>query len=118
MSVLHKYNNEFGSTELGRTTNAVKTWVLRNCSPQGHYDGYSQEYFNALIEALGTVTGKFLLSSYRNEVLTQAEKLHGWYQIEMKINTNPTASNKSRTKIEVLTANYPIGVVDGKIKRL
>ena len=118
MSVLHKYNNEFGFTELGRTANAVNTWRYNYGSPQGHYDGYSQEYFNALIEALGTVTGKFLLSSYRNEVLTQAEKLHGWYQIEMKINTNPTASNKSRTKIEVLTANYPIGVVDGKIKRL
>ena len=77
---------------------------------QGHYDGYSQEDFNALIVELTTLKGKFLLSSYRNKALSQAVTLHGWYQIEIKVNTNPTGSNKSRTKIEVLTANYPIDI--------
>ena len=75
---------------------------------QGHYDGYSQDDFNALISLLSKIKGKFLLSSYRNEALTQAGSLNNWDQIELKINTNPTGSNKSRTKIEVLTANYPI----------
>lgn len=59
---------------------------------------------------LTKIKGKFLLSSYRNEALTQAVKLNHWYQIEIKVNTNPTGSNKSRTKIEVLTANYPIDI--------
>lgn len=77
---------------------------------QGHYDGYTQEDFNALISLLSKIKGKFLLSSYRNEALTQAVSLNNWYQIELKINTNPTGSNKSRTKIEVLTANYPINL--------
>ena len=77
---------------------------------QGHYDGYSQEDFNELIALLTKIKGKFLLSSYRNEALTQAVKLNLWYQIEIKVNTNPTGSNKSRTKIEVLTANYPIDI--------
>ena len=77
---------------------------------QGHYDGYSQEDFNALIAVLTTLKGKFLLSSYRNESLSQAVNLYGWYQIEVKMNTNPMASNKSRTKIEVLTANYSLDI--------
>ncbi len=77
---------------------------------QGHYDGYTQEDFNALISLLSKIKGKFLLSSYRNEVLTQAVKLHGWYQVEIKVNSNPTGSDKSRVKVEVLTANYPISV--------
>ena len=77
---------------------------------QGHYDGYTQEDFNALLELLGNIKGKFLLSSYRNEVLTQAVKLHGWHQIEIKVNSNPMGNDKSRTKVEVLTANYPISV--------
>lgn len=82
---------------------------------QGHYDGYSQEDFDALISLLSRIKGKFLLSSYRNESLTQAVSLNNWYQIELKINTNPTGSNKSRTKIEVLTANYPINFESIKI---
>ena len=77
---------------------------------QGHYDGYTQEDFNALISLLSKIKGKFLLSSYRNEVLTQAVKLHGWHQIEIKVNSNPMGSDKSRVKVEVLTANYPISV--------
>ena len=44
--------------------------------------------------------------------------MHGWYQIELKINSNPAARTKSHTKIEVLTANYPIGIVEGEIKLL
>lgn len=76
----------------------------------GHYDGYTQEGFNALLELLGNIKGKFLLSSYHNEFLTQAVKLHGWYQIEIKVNSNPAGSDKSRVKVEVLTANYPIEI--------
>jgi DNA adenine methylase len=34
---------------------------------QGHYDGYTQEDFNLLLEALTNLKGKFLLSSYRNK---------------------------------------------------
>ena len=82
---------------------------------QGHYDGYTQEDFDALISLLSRIKGKFLLSSYRNESLTQAVSFNNWYQIELKINTNPTASTKSRTKIEVLTANYPINFESIKI---
>jgi hypothetical protein len=33
---------------------------------QGHYDGYTQMDFDALLRALEDLTGKFLLSSFRN----------------------------------------------------
>ena len=39
---------------------------------------------------LSKLKGKFLLSSYRNEALSQAVNLHGWYQIEIKMKTNPS----------------------------
>jgi DNA adenine methylase len=35
-------------------------------SDQGHYDGYSQADFDALLRLLEKLKGNFLLSSYRN----------------------------------------------------
>ncbi|MEL3908420.1 MAG: DNA adenine methylase [Treponemataceae bacterium] len=84
---------------------------------QGHYDGYSQQDFNELISTLAEIDGKFLLSSYRNTVLTEAVKKYGWWQIELKMSKSMTSkSGKTKSKIEVLTANYPIGLVDGAVK--
>ena len=86
---------------------------------QGHYDGYTQEDFNALITELSKIEGKFLLSSYRNKSLTVSVKENNWYQIELKINNHPgAASSPSTTKIEVLTANSPIGFVNHEVQLL
>ena len=49
---------------------------------------------------LSKLKGKFLLSPYRNEALSQAVK------------------QQVHTKIEVLTANYPIGVDTEELKLL
>jgi|GEM_PF-4912027 len=62
--------------------------------------------------------GKFLLSSYRNEALSQAVKQNNWRQIEIKMKTNPAGKQQVHTKIEVLTANYPIGVDTEELKLL
>ena len=86
---------------------------------QGHYDGYSQADFDALLEQLSKIEGKFLLSSFRNNRLTFATEENGWHQIELKMPKPMTAqTGKTIEKIEVLTANYPIGVVDGDVKQL
>lgn len=86
---------------------------------QGHYDGYSQADFDALLEQLSKIEGKFLLSSFRNNRLTFATEENGWHQIELKMAKPMTAqTGKTIEKIEVLTANYPIGVVDGDVKQL
>jgi DNA adenine methylase len=82
-------------------------------SDQGHYDGYTQEDFDALLGVLETVQGKFLLSSFRNKALTDFTRRNGWHTMEMKMTCPMTHGYKTqRRKIEILTANYPIKAPD------
>jgi len=79
----------------------------------GHYDGYTQEDFDALLSLLETVKGKFLLSSYRNKSLTDFIQRAGWHSIEVKMAcpmANMSKSGVKKNKVEVLTANYPISL--------
>ncbi len=73
----------------------------------GHYDGYTENDFKALLKALAEVKGKFLLSSYNSELLSAFTIEMGWYKREI---VQPISASKTRglTKVEVLTANYPI----------
>ncbi|MDR2419460.1 MAG: DNA adenine methylase [Treponema sp.] len=77
---------------------------------QGHYDGYTQEDFDKLLEILETLKGKFLLSSFRNKGLAEVSKRNGWYTIEIKMVSSMTVRFETKDKIEVLTTNYPIVV--------
>ncbi len=76
---------------------------------QGHYDGYTQEDFDALLRLLEGLQGKFLLSSFRNKVLTDFSERKRWETVEIKMACSMTNRFKNtKGKIEVLTANYPI----------
>lgn len=80
-------------------------------SNQGHYGGYTEEHFKRDLNALKTIKGKFLLSSYPSEILDHYIKENNWYSIE--IDKAISAGNgcsfpKRKRKTEVLTANYPI----------
>jgi len=76
---------------------------------QGHYDGYTQEDFDGLLQCLEEIKGNFLLSSYRNKSLTEAVTRNGWHTFEVKMNCAMTNRyGKGKSKVEVLTANYPI----------
>jgi len=78
-------------------------------SDQGHYDGYTQEDFDTLLETLESIKGKFLLSSFRNKALAEFTRRNGWHTIELKMACSMSHDSKNhRGKIEVLTANYPI----------
>jgi DNA adenine methylase len=80
---------------------------------QGHYDGYTQEDFDTLLELLKGLQGKFLLSSYRNKSLTDHIKRNKWHTLELRMSNSMThRSSVVRDKIEVLTANYPIKAPD------
>jgi DNA adenine methylase len=82
-------------------------------SDQGHYDGYTQEDFDALPGVLETLQGKFLLSSFRNKSLTDCARRNGWHSLELKMACSMTHGYKTqREKIEILTANYPIEAPD------
>jgi DNA adenine methylase len=76
---------------------------------QGHYDGYSQEDFDSLLELLKTIKGKFLLSSFRNNSLAEYTKQNAWETIEVKMASPMTNhSSEPKNKVEVLTSNYPL----------
>jgi DNA adenine methylase len=87
-------------------------------SDQGHYDGYTQEDFNTLLETLANIKGKFLLSSFRNKRLTDFTGRNGWETMEIKMACPMSNKYKvPRTKIEVLTANYPILSGENSLKK-
>lgn len=87
---------------------------------QGHYDGYTQEDFDALLSLLESIRGKFLLSSYRNSALSERIRRLGWHTAEISMHCPMTSrSSRAHNKVEVLTANFPFSVsVDGTQKRL
>ena len=75
----------------------------------GHYDGYTIEDFELLLKTLSKIEGKFLLSSYPSDILTQYIKLNGWSSSKHSGFVR-TGARQSKTvkKTEVLTANYDI----------
>jgi DNA adenine methylase len=75
----------------------------------GHYDGYSIEDFERLLQYLSKIEGKFLLSSYPSELLSKYSNGFKWHTVsfQQKITVNAKAGNL-KSKIEVLTANYKI----------
>jgi DNA adenine methylase len=78
-------------------------------SDQGHYDGYSQEDFDALLSLLETIEGKFLLSHFRNKSLSESAKKNGWEMVEYHMPCSMTHGYKTKHgKVEVLAVNYPI----------
>ena len=78
----------------------------------GHYDGYTVEDYQMLLDTLSAIEGKFLLSSYPSDILETYAKRHGWQQrtIEMAMSVNAKSEQRKRKKIEVLTANYDLNM--------
>jgi len=76
----------------------------------GHYDGYTQMDFDALLTLLEGIQGKFLLSSFLNANLADFTLRHRWHTVEYRLASAMTHGNGKnvRGKVEVLTANYPI----------
>ena len=76
----------------------------------GHYDKYFPEDFEKLLTVLSQIKGKFLLSSYPNEMLKEFSKKNNWHtkKIEMPIDMATNSKVKVKRKTEVLTANYKL----------
>ncbi len=76
----------------------------------GPYGGYTEADFERLLIMLSGIKGKFLLSSYPSNLLESFVKRFGWHQrqFEQKVSINKGYTGK--TKIEVLTSNYPFPV--------
>jgi DNA adenine methylase len=84
----------------------------------GHYGGYTQTDFDALMALLEGIEGKFLLSSFRNASLVDFTRRNGWRMTEIRMASAMKHGNAktNRGKVEVLTANYPINAQDKRRK--
>ncbi len=67
---------------------------------QGHYGGYTQEHFNELLDTLVNIKGKFLLSSYPNEILDKYRDQYNWSKADVRV------KKSGKNKVEALTYNY------------
>jgi len=76
----------------------------------GHYNGYNEGDFTALLDTLQNIEGKFLLSSYSSDVLQRFSRSNGWFTIKLDkaVRVSAGMDTTSKRKIEVLTANYDI----------
>lgn len=79
-------------------------------SDMGPYGGYTEEDFGNLLSLLGTLKGKFILSSYPSDILERYTEACSWYTkvIETTICASNTNVLKQQPKQEVLTANFPL----------
>ena len=76
----------------------------------GHYDGYSLQDFENLLQALSGIKGKFLLSSYPSDILKQYVKEFHWSQktVEQTVSVSNSNGKPGKKKTEVITANYDL----------
>ncbi len=61
-----------------------------------------------LLEALSSIKGRFLLSSYPCELLDAQIEKYGWcsHSMKMAMCVNNRIPGRKKSKTEVLTANY------------
>lgn len=74
----------------------------------GHYGGYTLDDYTELLECLSKIKGKFLLSSYPSEVLDKFKEANKWYQHTVTKKISVSRNDRTKDKIEVMTANYDI----------
>lgn len=81
-------------------------YIGSNC---GHYKGYTEADYEALLRLLSRIKGRFLLSSYPSEILERYTAKNHWHSInrEILVTVNAKGGNP-KMKTEMLTANYPI----------
>jgi DNA adenine methylase len=59
-----------------------------------------------LLETLGSVNGKFLLSGYRNDLYDAAADKHGWKRLDIAIDNKASSQKVKPMKTECLWSNY------------
>ncbi len=78
---------------------------------QGHYSGYTFDDLQKLLLVLQNIKGKFALSNYPSELISEFSVRNNWLLKTLKMKKDSTmASNSKATKTEVLLMNYQISV--------
>lgn len=79
-------------------------YVSSDC---GHYEGYTTEHFTELLETCKNMEGKFLMSSYPEEILMEYRKQENWRVKDIKKVLQVTGKREeTKYKVECLTWNY------------
>ena len=73
---------------------------------QGPYKGYTMDDFERLLSLLGGIEGRFLLSSYPCDLLSEKTSKHGWVFAEIDLPLTAKRGSTVERKVEVLTRNY------------
>ena len=71
----------------------------------GHYKGYTEADFKALLDLLVGIQGKFLLTTYPSDVLTKHTEENGWLTINNEVHLC-SSNTAGKSKVEVFTLNY------------
>lgn len=66
----------------------------------------TDEDHSGLLETLGGIRGKFLLSGYPHEMYTEAANRYGWQRIDIKIDNKASSQKVKPRKIECIWKNY------------
>lgn len=74
----------------------------------GHYDGYTREDMEMLLQTLSKIEGKFIVSSYPSDLLSKFTKEHGWDQKQWIKTVSVNKGSGGKKKTEVVTANFKI----------
>ena len=78
-------------------------------SNQGHYGGYTEKHYKELLDTLSQIKGKFLLSCYPSDILSEYANKNGWWlrRFDKPLSAQKSVSGKQRSrKTEVLCGNY------------
>ena len=73
----------------------------------GHYKGYSLQQFEALLQLISNIKGKFILSNYPSDILTQYSIANNWcaFKLDMRLSAGHHTLGHRRKK-EVLVINF------------
>lgn len=84
---------------------------------QGHYRGYSLEEYEQLLKWCAfECSGKFLLSNYNSDILSEFVKKFGWQKKEVIIRLQARNTKyMMKDKTEVLVWNYPLNEGQGRL---
>lgn len=66
----------------------------------------SDDEHGELLEALGAVKGRFLLSGYRSDLYDKAAETFGWKRHEFRVPNQAAGGKKKRTMTECVWTNY------------
>ncbi len=107
----HAYIEHDDAIKILRSRNIEKAFHYEDPpymnADQGHYGGYTTEMFRELLEWNATeCKGKFLLSNYPSDILTEYIEKYKWKTKTVKHSSKHTKGGGHKPKPEVLVWNY------------